>query len=98
MPNSRPMRRMLRRMSPLTTWLNSCAMTPCSSSRLSRSSAPRVTATAASDVDQPAANALMPSSSGSTYTSGTGTPEAIAISSTTLRSRRSCGSVVSSGT
>ena len=36
-------------MSPLRMWLNSCAITPCSSSRLSRSSAPRVTATTASD-------------------------------------------------
>ena len=43
MPNSTPISRMLRRMSPFSTWLNSCAITPCSSSRLSLSSAPRVT-------------------------------------------------------
>ena len=46
-PNSQPIRRMFRRMSPLRMWLNSCATTPCSSSRLSVASAPRVTATAA---------------------------------------------------
>src|SRR3546814_5599063 len=43
-PNSTPISRMFRRMSPLRMWLNSCAITPCSSSRLSFSSAPRVTA------------------------------------------------------
>ena len=85
-------------MSPLRTWLNSCAITPCSSSRLSFSSAPRVTATAASDGEYPAANALIPASSSSTNTRGTGTPDAIDISSTTLRRRRRCGSVASSGT
>ena len=98
MPNSVPISRMLSRMSPFTTWLNSCAITPCSSSRLSRSSAPWVTAIAASAGEKPAANALICVSCGSTYTSGTGTPDAIAISSTTLRSLRSRGSVVSGGT
>ena len=40
----------------------------------------------------------MPGSSSSTKISGTGTPEAIAISSTTLRKRRYAKSVVSAGT
>ncbi len=97
-PASTPIRRMLRRMSPLTTWLNSCAITPCNSARLSRSRVPRVTATAALAGDQPAAKALMPGSCGSTYRSGTGVPDAIAISSTTLRSLRNRGSRVSSAT
>ena len=48
MPNTMPIRRMFRRMSPLSTWLNSCAITPCSSSRVSFSRQPRVTAIAAS--------------------------------------------------
>jgi hypothetical protein len=65
-------------------WLNSWPITPCSSSRVSRSSMPRVTATAAPDTSQPAAKALMPASWSITYTSGTRTPAAIAISSTTL--------------
>ncbi len=46
-PNSSPIRRVLSRMSPFSTWLNSCAITPCSSSRLRLTSAPRVTAIAA---------------------------------------------------
>ena len=46
-PNSRPMSRVLSRMSPFSTWLNSCATTPCSSSRSRFTSAPRVTAIAA---------------------------------------------------
>ena len=71
-------------MSPLRMWLNSCATTPCSSSRFSSVAAPRVTAMAASAGELPAANALMPSSFSSTYTSGMVTPEAMAISSTTL--------------
>ena len=41
--------------------------------------------------EKPAAKALMPSSSLSRNTGGTGTPEARAISSTTLSSRRSTG-------
>ena len=40
----------------------------------------------------------MPASCSSTYNCGIGTPEAIEISSTTLRRRRSCGSRVCSGT
>ena len=54
------------RMSPLRMWLNSCASTPCSSSRLSFSSVPRVTVTTASLVVRPAANALRLGSSSST--------------------------------
>ena len=73
------------RMSPFRMWLNSCAITPCSSARSSSSTQPRVTPITASSVVCPAANALMPSSS-STYTGGTGTPEAMDISSTTLSS------------
>jgi hypothetical protein len=46
-PNSRPISRVLIRMSPFRTWLNSCAMTPCSSSRFRFTSAPRVTVIAA---------------------------------------------------
>ena len=94
MPASTPSMRTLRRMSPFRMWLNSWPMTACSSSRVRRSSVPRVTATTAPDTLQPAANALMPLSSCITYTSGTRVPEAIAISSTTLRSRRSSGSAV----
>ncbi len=48
MPLSRPISRTFSRMSPLRTWLNSCPITPCSSSRLSRSSAPAVAVIAAS--------------------------------------------------
>ena len=98
MPNNTPIMRMLSRMSPLRMWLNSCAMTPCNSSRSSNSSVPRVTAIAASAGVYPAANALMPLSSSSTYISGTGTPDAIAISSTTLRSRLRNGSLTFGGT
>ena len=43
---------------------------------------------------EPAAKALMPSSSSSMNTGGTGMPEASAISSTTFSSRRSFGSSV----
>ncbi len=42
----------------------------------------------------PAAKALIPSSCSRRYTGGTGVPEAMAISSTTLRILRSSGSVV----
>ena len=63
-PASTPMSLMLNRISPLTMWLNSCAITPISSSRLSRSSAPWVTHTAASAGVYPAANALIPGSLG----------------------------------
>jgi hypothetical protein len=48
MPWSTPISRMLSRMSPLRMWLNSCATTPCNSSRESCSAVPRVTATTAS--------------------------------------------------
>ena len=48
MPKSTPIMRMFKRMSPLRMWLNSCPTTACSSSRLKRSSAPRVTAMAES--------------------------------------------------
>ena len=54
-----------------------------------------MTVTAALAGVWPAANALMPASCSSTYTSGIGTPEAIAISSTTLCSRLRCRSRVS---
>ena len=94
MPCRTPISRMLSRMSPLRMWLNSWAMTPCSSSRVSCSTQPRVTPTTASLGEKPAAKALMPCSSSSMNTGGTGTPEARAISSTTLSSRRSTGSVV----
>ena len=98
MPASTPMSRVLSRMSPWNTWLNSCATTPCSSSRSSCSNAPRVTATAASRAFQPAANALMPASSSSTNMRGTGVPDAIAISSTTFTNRRSSVSRVPGST
>ncbi len=65
-PNSQPIRRVLRRMSPFSTWLNSCAITPWSSERLSVVSAPRVTAIAAFEGLWPAAKALMPASRSST--------------------------------
>jgi len=71
-------------MSPLRMWLNSCAITPCSSSRVSVVRHPRVTATTASAVVKPAANALTWSSPSITKICGTGTPDAIDISSTTF--------------
>jgi len=46
-PNSSPISRVLMRMSPFSTWLNSCATTPCSSLRSRFTSAPRVTVIAA---------------------------------------------------
>ena len=88
MPNRSPIRRILMSVSPFSRWLNSCAMTPCNCSRLSSSIAPRVTPMAASRGENPTANALMPASS-SRNTGGAGTPEAMAISSTTFSSRRS---------
>ncbi len=88
-PNSTPKSQLLSRMSPFRMWLYSWAITPCSSSRFNRSSAPRVTAMAASRRVNPAANALIPGSPSSTNTRGTGTPHARAISSTTLSSLRS---------
>ncbi len=94
MPASMPIMRMLSDMSPFTMWLNSWPITPCSSSRVSVSSVPRVTAMIELDTSYPAAKALMPFSSSITYTAGTRAPAAMAISSTTLRSRRSSGSRV----
>ncbi len=88
------MRRRFNRMSPFRIWLNSWATTPWSSSRVSQVTHPRVTPITAFPGSVPAAKALMPSSSSRTKTGGTGTPDAIAISSTTLRSRRSSGSAV----
>ena len=63
MPCSMPISRRLSRMSPLRMWLNSWAMTPCSSSRVSCSAQPRVTPITASLGEKPAAKALMPCSS-----------------------------------
>jgi len=63
MPPSQPTSRMLSRMSRWNTWLNSCAITPCSSSRESSSMQPRVTPITASFSEFPAANALMEASS-----------------------------------
>ncbi len=81
-------------MSPFSTCENSCAITPCNSSRDSRVSVPRVTAITASLIEWPAANALIAVSLSITYTRGTATPDAIAISSTTLIRRRSSKSRV----
>ena len=75
--------------SPFSRWLNSWATTPCSSSRESSLRHPSVTAMAERETSRPTAKALIAGSPGRTYTAGTGTPDAIAISSTTLRSRRS---------
>jgi hypothetical protein len=68
-------------------WASSCAITPWSSSRESRSRSPVVTATDASSGRRPAAKAFNPGV-GITYALGGGTPAAIAISSTTLRNCR----------
>jgi hypothetical protein len=59
MPCSRPISRRFRRMSPLSTWLSSWPTTPCSSSRPSCCSVPRVTASTASLGVKPAAKALI---------------------------------------
>ena len=80
-------RRKLSRMSPLRMWLNSCATTPCSSSRSRNLSAPAVTQSAELSPDMPATNALTSLDFSSTHTDGIGTPEAIDISSHTLNSR-----------
>jgi hypothetical protein len=85
-------------MSPLRMWLNSWATTPWSSSRVRESSAPRVTATAASLEVCPAAKALIPASPSRTKTAGTESPEAMDISSTTFRRRSSPSSRVSGST
>ena len=82
--------RTFSRVSPCAMWLNSCATTPCSSSRGSCAMAPLVKPSTASLGVLPAANALMESSS-ITYTGGTGMPLAIDISSTTSSRRRSEG-------
>ena len=66
-------------------------MTPCSSSRDSCSNAPRVTMITAWWGVCPATRALIAVSRSRRYTGGTLMPEAIAISSTTLSSRRSAG-------
>ena len=47
-PLSMPISRMFSRMSPLKMWLNSWAITPCSSSRERCSTQPRVTPITAS--------------------------------------------------
>ena len=84
---------MLILISPFRIWLNSCAITPCNWSRFSLVAHPRVTPMTASLGEYPAAKALIPSSS-IRYTGGTGVPNAIAISSTTLRTWRESGSFV----
>ena len=55
--------RTFMRMSPFRMWLNSCATTPWSSSRLSFWSVPRVTVTTASLDVSPAAKELIAGSS-----------------------------------
>ncbi len=97
-PKIHPINLMFSFMSPLRIWLNSCATTPCSSERVRRSKVPRVTPMTALLGSVPAAKAFIPCSSSMIHTSGTGTPEAIAISSTTFRSRCSCRSVVEAST
>ncbi len=74
-------------MSRLRTWLISCAMTPCSSSRSSFSSSPVVTAIEACFGSRPVAKALG-AVSGMTWTRGIGAPLARRISSTTFISWR----------
>ena len=59
MPCSTPISRRLSRMSPLRIWLNSWAMTPCSSSRSRKSRQPCETPITASPGPWPAAKALM---------------------------------------
>ncbi len=98
MPASTPTMRMLSPMSPFRMWLNSWPITACSSSRVSRSSVPRVTAITEPDVLHPAAKALMPRSWSITYACGSRTPDAIAISSTMLRKRRSSASLLAGAT
>ena len=92
------MSRMFSRMSPFSTCENSCPITPCSSSRVSRVRVPRVTVITASLIEWPAANALIEFSSSITNTRGTATPDAIAISSTTFSRRRSSRSRVDGST
>ena len=90
-PCINPSIRMLSFMSPLKMWLNSCAITPCSCSRVRLSTAPLVTPSTASLSSYPAAKALIPGLS-RMYTGGTWTPEAMDISSTTFISRTVAGS------
>ena len=90
-PARMPTSRRLSAMSPLRMWLNSWPMTPCSSSRDSCCTAPWVTMINAWWGVCPATRALIAVSRSSRYTGGTAMPEAIAISSTTLSSRRSGG-------
>ncbi len=78
--------RKFSRMSPLRMWLYSCATTPCSSSRSRNLSAPAVTQREAASQVVPATNALTSPESSSTQTDGIGTPDAIDISSQTLKS------------
>ena len=87
MPARMPNMRILSAMSPFRMWLNSCAITPCNSSRFSASSVPRVTTTAALDTVLPAAKALIARSPSITNTAGTRTPDAMDISSTTFIKR-----------
>ena len=81
-------RRKLSRMSPLRMWLYSCATTPCSSSLSRNLSAPAVTQREAASQVVPATNALTSPESSSTHTDGMGTPDAMDISSQTLKSLR----------
>ena len=78
-----PASSVISRMSRFRTWAISCAITACSSSRDSAARSPSVTATLAVAASRPVANALG-SASGITQTLGLGSPEAMAISSTTF--------------
>ena len=80
MPRNMAMSRMLKRISPFRMWLNSCPITPCSSSRVSWVRAPWVIATTASPGEIPAAKALIPGSLSRIYSGGTGILAAKAIS------------------
>src|SRR5207247_7445192 len=82
----------INRTSRFFTCPSSCPTTAWSSSRLQRSSRPRVTAMCACSGSVPVANALG-SGSSTIQIRGRGTPAAMAISSTTLTSCFSCGSV-----
>src|SRR5207247_2913450 len=82
----------MRRTSRFFTWPSSWAITPCSSSRVQRSSSPRVTATWECSGSVPVAKAFG-SGSSTIQMRGRGTPAALVISSTTLPSCRSFASV-----
>src|SRR5207245_1974977 len=75
----------MRRTSRFFTWPSSWAITPCSSSRVQRSSSPRVTATWECSGSVPVANAFG-SGSSTIQMRGRGTPAAIAIACTPLTS------------